>query len=84
MLLVLEQANVQERKSWLALFKDGEGQADLVRERLVAAGIPAVCREVAAETIARAKAALVNLPGPAEPLHDLADCLTAQLELLDD
>jgi octaprenyl-diphosphate synthase len=84
MLLVLEQANEPERKSWLALFKDGEAQADTVRERLVAAGIPAVCREVVAETIARAKAALVNLPGPAEPLHDLAGCLTAQLELLDD
>jgi octaprenyl-diphosphate synthase len=84
MLLVLEQANEQERKSWLALFKDGEAQADIVRERLVAAGIPAVCREVVAEIIARAKVALVNLPGPAEPLHDLAGCLTAQLELLGD
>lgn len=84
MLLALEQANEQERKSWLALFKDGEAQADTVCERLVAAGIPAACREVVADMIVRAKAALVNLPGPVEPLHALADCLTAQLELLDD
>ena len=84
MLLALEQANEQERKSWLTLFKDGEAQADTVCERLVAAGIPGACREVVADMIARAKAALVNLPGPVEPLHDLADCLTAQLELLDD
>ena len=36
------------------------------------------------DVIARAKAALVNLPGSVEPLHDLAGCLTAQLEFLDD
>ena len=83
-LLALEQADEVERKSWLALFNDGEGQAETIRARLLERGIPAQCREVVAGHIAAANEALTDLPGGREPLAALAGCLTAQLSLLGD
>ena len=84
MLLALEQANEIERKSWLAMLQAGESQADAVRERLIAEGIPAACRVVVADFIAQAISEVDNLPGLSEPLVVLSECLTRQLELLDD
>jgi octaprenyl-diphosphate synthase len=84
MLLALEQANEIERKSWLAMLQAGESQADAVRERLIAEGIPAACRVVVADFIAQAISVVDNLPGSSEPLVVLSECLTRQLALLDD
>lgn len=83
-LLALEQADEVERKSWLALFNDGEAHAETIRERLLVRGIPAQCREVVAGHITAANDALADLPGGREPLKALAGCLTAQLSQLGD
>ena len=83
-LLALEQADEVERKSWLALFNDGEGQAETIRARLLERGIPTQCREVVAGHITAANDALADLPGGREPLKALAGCLTAQLSQLGD
>ena len=71
-LLALEQADEVERKSWLALFNDGEAHAETIRERLLVRGIPAQCREVVAGHITAANDALADLPGGREPLKALA------------
>jgi hypothetical protein len=65
------------------MLKDGEAQAEAVRERLVNDGIPAACCEVVAGYIADAKAAVENLPTGSEPLLALTDCLTHQLAELE-
>ncbi len=83
-LLALERADDAEHKAWLAMLKDGEAQAEAIRERLVSDGIPAECREVVAGYITDAKAAVENLPTGSEPLLALTDCLTDQLVALDD
>lgn len=84
MLLALERADEPERKSWLAMFKDGEVHAEAVRERLVTREIPAACREVVTHYIEAATGALSDLKSGTEPLLGLAGCLDAQLELLGD
>ena len=84
MLLALERANEIERKSWLAMLQAGESQADIVRERLVAEGIPAACRMVVAGFVAQAISAVEDLPASSEPLVVLSECLTSQLALLGD
>ena len=82
-LLAMERADDAGRKAWLAMLKDGEAQAEAVRERLVNDGIPAACCEVVAGYIADAKAAVENLPTGSEPLLALTDCLTHQLAELE-
>ena len=84
MLLALERANVIEHKSWLAMLQAGESQADAVRERLVAEGIPTACRVVVADFVAQAISAVEDLSGASKPLVVLSECLTRQLALLDD
>jgi len=83
-LLALETADEAGRKAWLAMLKDGEAQAEAVRERLVNDGIPAACRDVVSGYIASAKGAVENVPAGQEPLLTLTDCLTQQLAGLDD
>ena len=82
-LLALDRADDAGRKAWLAMLKDGEAQAEAIRERLMNAGIPTECREVVAGYIANAKAAVENLPTGSEPMLALTDCLTHQLVALD-
>ncbi|MBT6450926.1 MAG: polyprenyl synthetase family protein [Verrucomicrobiales bacterium] len=82
-LLALENTDDAGRKAWLAMLKDGEAQAEAIRERLVSDDIPAACRDVVTGYISNAKAAVEDLPTGSEPLLALTDCLTHQLDSLD-
>ena len=83
-LLALERSDEIERKSWLSMLQTGESQADCVRKRLIAEGIPTACRNVVVDFVAQAISAVEDMPGASEPLVMLGECLNSQLALLEE
>ena len=78
--IALELARAGAR---LALLARTRSELDEVAAEIDALGREE-CRVVVADFIAQAISVVDNLPGPSEPLVVLSECLTRQLELLDD
>ena len=80
-LIALERADGIEYKAWLSMLKEGEAQADTIREGLAAREIPAACRAVVEGYVGRANTCVEGLPS-ANTLRGLSDCLMNQLAVL--